>query len=191
MKKSINIFGKQIALYKIIVFVVFFTLYSIYTLIEQPFVGSLYLKNDVKNFKENYSWKIYLVLWIFFVIFSFYKIEKKKEAIGELGMLLLLYLVAGFFLFNSIITTNALIINQLQSTEAEIITYEVYNRDKYISLTEINNKENISEIVEDEILNKIEKNRVRNRLKPLNQIKHGDTVNVIFDKGLFGFKYLN
>lgn len=188
MKKSVKIFGKQIGLNKIFVFIVFLILYGIYTLVEQPVVKSGYLDSDIKDFKDNYSWKIYLVLWISFVIFAFYKIEKTKEAIGELGMLVLLYLVTGYLLFNNIITTNALFINQVTVVEKEMNSYEIFNYSNDISLTEIkNNKERISE---KSFFDKINEKRKRNQLKPLNQVKHGDTVIVVFDKGLFGFKYL-
>jgi len=94
-------------------------------------------------------------------------------------------------LFNNFITTNTLFFNQLKSTGKEISVYKVFNYDKNnISLSGINDIDYISKSPENEIFNRIEKNRVRNQLKPLNQIKHGDTVNVIFEKGLFGFKYL-
>lgn len=188
MKKSVKIFGKQVGLGKIIYYAIFFILFSVFSFVEEPFIKTTYLKNDIKNFEDNYSWKIYLVLWIFFVIFAFYKIEKTKEAIGELGMLVLLYLVAGYLLFNNIITTNALFINQVKVLEKETVSYEIFNYSNDISLTEIkNNKERISE---ESFFDKINEKRKRNQLEPLNQVKHGDTVNVVFDKGLFGFKYL-
>lgn len=47
------------------------------------------------------------------------------------------------------------------------------------------------DIFDNEIIKKIEDKRKMNHHKPLNQIKHGDTIHVTFDKGLFGFKYLN
>ncbi|WP_333851052.1 hypothetical protein [Epilithonimonas sp.] len=192
MKKDISIFGKQIKLNNIVFYVIFFGVFSIYSFVERPYIKEIYLNNDIKNFEDNYFWKIYLVLWFLLIIFGFYKVEKTKEKIAELGMTFLFFLVFGYILLNNFITTNTLFLNQLESTRKKISVYQVFNYDKdNISLSGISDKEYISEILEDEILNKIEKNRARNQLKPLNQIKHGDTVNVIFDKGLFGFKYLN
>lgn len=192
MKKSIKIFGKQIPFENILVYIIFFGFYGFYTLYEQPIIKRKYIESDVKSFEDNYYWKVYLVLCFLIILSGFYKVEKTKEKIGELGIGLLLFLAFGYILFNNIITTNALFLNQLKYTERQISVYEVFNYDKsYISLKGESNKEYISEILDDEILNKIEKNRAKSQLKPLNQIKHGDTVNVIFDKGLFGFKYLN
>lgn len=191
MKKHINIFGRQIKLNNIVFYVIFFGFFSIYSSVERPYIKEIYLNNDIKNFEDNYFWKIYLVLWFLLVIFGFYKVGKTKEKIGELGMAFLFFLVFGYIFLNNFITTNTLFFNQLKSTGKEIFVYKVFNYDKNnISLSGINNKDYISEILEDEIFNRIEKNRVRNQLKPLNKIKHGDTVNVVFEKGLFGFKYL-
>lgn len=171
----------------VLFYIVFISLFSIYSFVFQPFIKTKYIANDIKNFEDNYSWKIYLFLWFLFVVFGFYKVKKTKEKIGELGMTSLLFLVLGYIFFNHFITNNTLFINQLISKEKENIIYETINQDGYISLMEKGNNENI---FEEENLDKINKIRKQNHLESLNQVKNGDTIKIVFDKGLFGFKYL-
>lgn len=110
---------------------------------------------------------------------------------GEVCINLILFFTFTYIFFNSFITTQALFINQIKSIEKKIVVYNVFNRDKLISLIDDTKEKSRIDIFDKEIIKKIEDKRKMNHQKPLNQIKHGDTIHVTFDKGLFGFKYLN
>jgi len=78
MKKEISIFGKQIKLNNIVFYVIFFGVFSIYSFVERPYIKEIYLNNDIKNFEDNYFWKIYLVLWLLLIIFGFLQSRKDQ-----------------------------------------------------------------------------------------------------------------
>ncbi|MGO4708257.1 hypothetical protein AB4Y90_03880 [Chryseobacterium sp. 2TAF14] len=103
-----------------------------------------------------------------------------------LAFLFLLFL--GYSFLVNFITINALYINQIKSVEKEKVEYVIFNYENQISIRTKNSKEYISDR---KFFTRLNEKRKINKAQPLNQIKHGDTINVVYDKGLFGFKYLN
>lgn len=188
MNKTITIFGRQIKLRRILFYSIFIVIFSIYSFVEKPFIKSIYLKSDIEYFANNHFWKIYLVIIIFFLLFGFFKIEKSKEAIGGFLLATIFFLIVGYVWLNHFITTQTLFLNQIKSVEKKKVVYQVFNHDKIISLS---NKTNEEFIFDDSFTEKIDRKRKMNQQKSLSQLKHGDTINVFYDKGLFGFKYLN
>ena len=111
MKKSIKIFGKQIKLNDILYYGIFILIFSIYSFVLKPFINLVYLDTEIEKFEDNYSWKIYLALWLIFILFVLFKIEKGKEKIFDLVMILLFSIVFGFIFITKFITNNSLFIN--------------------------------------------------------------------------------
>lgn len=191
MNRNIHVFGKKIKLDKLLYYIILFTILSIYSFLEKPFVKTKYLHTDIKYFEDNYSWKIYLLIYVILFIYVFIKIKKNAEKIGGLILAFLFLLFLGYsFLFN-FITVNALYINQIKSLEKEKIEYRVFNYENQISIQTKNRKEYISDVTNRKFFTRLNEKRKINKAQPLNQIKHGDTMIVIYDKGLLGFKYLN
>jgi len=191
MTRKIRVFGKEFQLEKLIVYAIFFVVFSIYSFVQQPFIKSEYLKSDIEYFEENYFWKIYLFIAGVLLIFLLIKVRKSKELIGQVSINLILFFAFTYIFFNSFITTQALFINQIKSTEKKIVVYEIFNHNNFVSLVDDTTQKSMIDIFDNEIIKKIEDKRKMNHQKPLNQVKHGDTIHVNFDKGLFGFKYLN
>lgn len=150
-----------------------------------------YLQSDIQYFEDHYFWKIYLTIWAILIIFIFIKIKKTKETIGGLILFPLFYFFLFYVFLNNFITINALYINQIKSLEKERFEYVVFNYENQISIRTKNSKEYISELTDRKFFNQLKEKRKINHVQPLDQIKHGDTINVVYDKGLFGFKYLN
>ena len=184
LKKRIEI--KTIANY--LLFALVFILLNFYL---QPLIKKEYLPKEIERFNENVSWKIYLLicssLLLFIVIFKAKTLHSKGEAV--LGFLFLC--IFTFVISTKLITNTSLYINQLSITgkEKEVLTVnlENFNGKKYAHLS--GNKIFIDDSNE-EYLEKIDEIRNKNGLKPLNEIGNRDTINVVFKKGLFGFKYL-
>lgn len=188
MGSSFNVYVKQINPNKLLVYLIFFILFFIYSFLEKPFVKEKYLQNDINDFEDNYFWKIYFLFCVIILILIFVKIKKSKEAIGGFILGFLFFLILRYATLNNFVTVNALYLNQIKSVDKEKIVYRIFNYDKVISLHKINNEESI---FDDNIMKKIDRKRKINKQKTLLEIKHGDTVNVLYDKGLLGFKYLN
>ena len=191
MTRKIRVFGREFQLQKLLVYAIFVVVFSVYSFVQRPFIKSEYLKSDIEYFEDNYFWKIYLFIAGIFLIFLLIKVRKSKELMGEVCINLILFFTFTYIFFNSFITTQALFINQIKSIEKKIVVYNVFNRDKLISLIDDTKEKSRIDIFDKEIIKKIEDKRKMNHQKPLNQIKHGDTIHVNFSKGLFGFKYLN
>ena len=185
MKKTINIFGKQIKLNDILYYGIFILIFSIYSFVLKPFINLVYLDTEIEKFEDNYSWKIYLALWLIFILFALYKIEKVKEKIFDLVMILLFSIVFGFIFITKFITNNSLFINQLYTKEKEKFVYTILKEETYISL--MGDKGYIDD---EKHLQKIDEIRKRNHFNSLEDTKNRDTINAIFNKGIFGFKYL-
>lgn len=62
MGSSFNVYGKQINPNKLLVYLIFFILFFIYSFLEKPFVKEKYLQNDINDFEDNYFWKIFSLL---------------------------------------------------------------------------------------------------------------------------------
>lgn len=188
MSRNINVFGKKIKSDKLIFYIICIAVLSIYIFLEKPFVKTKYLQSDVKYFEDNYSWKIYLFIYVILFLFVFIKIKKNAEEIGGLILAFLFLLFLGYSFLVNFITINALYINQIKSVEKEKVEYVIFNYENQISIRTKNSKEYISDR---KFFTRLNEKRKINKAQPLNQIKHGDTINVVYDKGLFGFKYLN
>ena len=154
-------------------------------------VKKIYLRDDIENFNDHFSWKINLIICscilLFVLVFKTKTIQSRGEAI--LGFLFLV--IFTFVFFTKIITNISLYVNQLaiKGKEKEVLSVytEKTEQGKYIHLS--GNKIYITNS-DEEILNKIDEIRSKNGVKPLNEIRNRDTVNVVFRRGLFGFKYL-
>ncbi|WP_312341532.1 hypothetical protein [Chryseobacterium binzhouense] len=188
MDRNINVLGNQISISKLLTSIILILVLSIYSFIEKPFVKDKYLDSDIKYFENNYFWKIYLAISIFILLFGFFKIEKSKEQMGMLILGWFLFVILFYTFFRGFITTNVMFLNQMKSLNKENVVYQLFNYDKIVSLHNTNSQEFI---VQNNFIEKIDRKRKLNQQKILIQIKHGDTVNVLYDKGLFGFKYLN
>ena len=191
MSRNINVFGKKIESDPLTFYIICIAVLSIYSFLEKPFVKMKYLQSDIQYFEDHYFWKIYLTVFAILIIFIFIKIKKTKEAIGRLILFPLLYFYLFYVFLNNFITINALYINQIKSLGKEKVEYVVFNYENQISIRTKNSKEYISELTDRKFFNQLKEKRKINHVRPLDQIKHGDTINVVYDKGLFGFKYLN
>lgn len=116
---------------------------------------------------------------------------KTIQSRGEAILVFLLLVVFTFIFFTKIITNISLYVNQLaiKGKEKEVLSVytEKTEQGKYIHLS--GNKIFIHDS-DDENLEKIDEIRNKNRVKPLNEIRNRDTINIVFKQGLFGFKYL-
>lgn len=191
MSRNINVFGKKIESDPLTFYIICIAVLSIYSFLEKPFVKMKYLQSDIQYFEDHYFWKIYLTVFAILIIFIFIKIKKTKEAIGRLILFPLFYFYLFYVFLNNFITINALYINQVKSVGKEKFEYVVFNYENQISIRTKNSKEYISELTDRKFFNQLKEKRKINHVRPLDQIKHGDTINVVYDKGLFGFKYLN
>lgn len=192
MRENIKIFGRKMEMRSILLYSIFFVIFSLYSFVERPFIKSIYLRDDIQYFEDNHFWKIYLVIIIFFLLFGCFKIKKRKREIARFILGWLLFSILFYTFFSNFVTTNVLFLNQIKSFENESVVYEVFNYDKSnIDLQAKNGRISDFSIDQKEFIEKIDKTRERNHLEPLSKIKHGDTVHVDYKKGLFGFKYLN
>jgi len=191
MSRNINVFGKKIKSDQLTFYIICIAVLSIYSFLEKPFVKMKYLQSDIQYFEDHYFWKIYLTVFAILIIFIFIKIKKTKEAIGRLILFPLFYFFLFYVFLNNFITINALYINQIKPVGKERFEYVVFNYENQISIRTKNSKEYISELTDRKFFNQLKEKRKINHVRPLDQIKHGDTINVVYDKGLFGFKYLN
>jgi len=188
MYRNIWVLGNQIAISKLLTSIILILVLSIYSFIEKPFVKSKYLESDIKYFENNYFWKIYLVISILIFLFRFFKTEKSKEQIGMLILGWLFFVILFYTFFRGFVTTNIMFLNQIKSISKEKVVYQMFSYDKVVSLHNANSQESI---LDNNFIEKIDNQRTINQQENLIQIKHRDTINVFFDKGLFGFKYLN
>lgn len=171
-----------------LLFILFFVFINFYL---QPLIKKEYLPIEIKRFDENISWKIYVVICssilLLILIFKAETLQSKGEAI--LGFLFIV--IFSFFFFTKIITNISLYINQLlirgKEKEVFVVHVESLEDKKYMHLSGNKNFINDSD---HKNLGKIDEIRNKNGLKPLNEIYNRDTINIVFRKGLFGFKYL-
>lgn len=188
---EIRILKKSIDKNTIIFYSLFILLFTVTSFYIKPLVKKIYLRDDIENFNDHFSWKINLIICscilLFVLVFKTKTIQSRGEAI--LGFLFLV--IFTFVFFTKIITNISLYVNQLaiKGKEKEVLSVytEKTEQGKYIHLS--GNKIYITNS-DEEILNKIDEIRSKNGVKPLNEIRNRDTVNVVFRRGLFGFKYL-
>jgi len=188
---GIRILKKSIDKNTIIFYSLFILLFTVTSFYIKPLVKKIYLRDDIENFSDHFSWKINLIICscilLFVLVFKTKTIQSRGEAI--LGFLFLV--IFTFVFFTKIITNISLYVNQLaiKGKEKEVLSVytEKTEQGKYIHLS--GNKIYITNS-DEEILNKIDEIRNKNGVKPLNEIRNRDTVNVVFRRGLFGFKYL-
>lgn len=188
---GIRILKKSIDKNTIIFYSLFILLFTVISFYIKPLVKKIYLRYDIENFNDHFSWKINLIICscilLFVLVFKTKTIQSRGEAI--LGFLFLV--IFTFVFFTKIITSISLYVNQLAIKGKEKAVLSVYTekteQGKYIHLS--GNKIYITNS-DEEILNKIDEIRNKNGVKPLNEIRNRDTVNVVFRRGLFGFKYL-
>jgi len=188
---EIRILKKSIDKNTIIFYSLFILLFTVTSFYIKPLVKKIYLRDDIENFNDHFSWKINLIICscilLFVLVFKTKTIQSRGEAI--LGFLFLV--IFTFVFFTKIITSISLYVNQLAIRGKEKAVLSVYTekteKEKYIHLS--GNKIYITNS-DEEILNKIDEIRSKNGVKPLNEIRNRDTVNVVFRRGLFGFKYL-
>lgn len=182
---------KRIDKKTIIFYSLFILLFVLLNFYLKPLIKREYLQDEIEKFNDNVSWKIHLIIWscilLYVLLFRTKTIQSKGEAI--LGFLFLIIFTFVFFI--KIITNISLYVNQLTIRETEKEVFSVHaekiEQEKYIHLS--GNKISIHDF-DDEILEKIDEIRNKNRVKPLNEISNRDTINVVFKQGLFGFKYL-
>lgn len=188
---GIQIFKKRINKKKIVIYILFILFFLFLNFSLQPLIKKEYLPQEIERFDENISWKIYLLICtgtlLYILIFKTKTLQSKGEAI--LGFLFLF--IFSFVIFTKIITNISLYINQLTVREKEkevfIINIENLKSREYIYLS---GNRIFMAASDEENLEKIDEIRNKNGLKPLNETYNRDTINVVFKKGLLGFKYL-
>lgn len=95
--------------------------------------------------------------------------------------------MAGFIIFEKFVTTNALYINQLHSKGKKEIVFDVIKMDNLVTL---DSKIERNDFFDTDKLKYIDEVRLRNQRESLYEKKNGDTIKIVFDKGIFGFNYL-
>lgn len=188
---GIGVLKKRIDKKKIIFYSLLILILIVINLYVQPLIKREYLQEEIEKFSDNVSWKIHLIICscilLLVLVFKAKTIQSRGEAI--LGFLFLI--IFTFLFFTRIITNISLYVNQLTITGKEKEVLSVYaekiEKEKYIHLS--GNKISIHNF-DEEILEKIDQIRNKNRVRPLNEISSRDTVNVVFKQGLFGFKYI-
>ncbi|KUJ57635.1 hypothetical protein AR686_02410 [Chryseobacterium aquaticum subsp. greenlandense] len=188
---GITILKKKIDKNTIIFYSLFILLFVVLNFYVQPLVKREYLQDEINKFNDHFSWKINLIICSCILLFVLVFKTKTIQSRGEAILVFLLLVVFTFIFFTKIITNISLYVNQLaiKGKEKEVLSVytEKIEQGKYIHLS--GNKIFIHDS-DDENLEKIDEIRNKNRVKPLNEIRNRDTINIVFKQGLFGFKYL-
>ncbi len=188
---GITILKKKIDKNTIIFYSLFILLFVVLNFYVQPLVKREYLQDEINKFNDHFLWKINLIICSGILLFVLVFKTKTIQSRGEAILVFLLLVVFTFIFFTKIITNISLYVNQLaiKGKEKEVLSVytEKTEQGKYIHLS--GNKISIHDS-DDENLEKIDEIRNKNRVKPLNEIRNRDTINIVFKQGLFGFKYL-
>jgi len=188
---GITILKKKIDKNTIIFYSLFILLFVVLNFYVQSLVKREYLQDEINKFNDHFSWKINLIICSGILLFVLVFKTKTIQSRGEAILVFLLLVVFTFIFFTKIITNISLYVNQLaiKGKEKEVLSVytEKTEQGKYIHLS--GNKISIHDS-DDENLEKIDEIRNKNRVKPLNEIRNRDTINIVFKQGLFGFKYL-
>lgn len=187
MNKYISIFGKKVKRFNFVYYTVFIILFSIYSFIQKPFIQKIYSREEIKNFEDNNFWKVYIVIFIIVLISGLYFVKKTKENIASFIFPTLFGFLLVFFFIRGVVTTNALYINQLHSKGKNEVIYRVLKMENLIIL---DNENESNDFVDRDELKYIDEIRLKNHQESLFQKKNGDTLKIVFDKGIFGFNYL-
>jgi uncharacterized membrane protein len=164
--------------------IIYYVILSLLLLVFVPNQEDYYLDNDISNFKEKYYWKTALIV-IFIIAFLFFlKLVIKKVSLDEkLNKVFFFIIISVLFTAFSqpIMISSFLYINRCKKVNTTTEKYKIIDIEgnELIAYNK-KNKETIW-------ANDFNKFHLKTNS---NTIKINDTINLNFEKGILGIKYI-